>query len=157
MIIVLFALWLILNGRFTSDYGMLQVCVVGALAVGIAYFIAYKFLGITPKKEFAFIKKIPLLSLYALVLLKEIILANLKMVKIIAGDKSKLDPSLVQVKIPLKTNFCRVILANSITLTPGTITADFEGELFTIHCIDASLAEGIESCSFVKILERVEK
>ncbi len=157
MIIILFALWLIFNGRFTADYGMLQICIVGVFVAGFAYFIAYKFLDITPKKEIAFAKKIPTLILYAFVLLKEITLSNLKMVKYIADDKRKLDPVIVQVRIPLKTNFCKVILANSITLTPGTITADFEGDLFTIHCIDDSLADGIEDCSFVKILERLEK
>ena len=64
---------------------------------------------------------------------------------------------MIKVQIPLKTNVARVLLANSITLTPGTITAELEDDYFTIHCVDSSFAEGIENSSFVKILERLEK
>ncbi len=157
LFIIFFALWLLFNGRFTFDSGMLQVCIVGLLVSGFAYFLSYRFLGITPKKELWLLKKLPLLVLYALVLVKEIVLANLQMIKIILDGKHKNKPVMVQVRIPLKTELCRVIFANSVTLTPGTITADFEGDMFVIHCIDEKLSEGIEGCSFVKILERLEK
>ena len=157
IIVILFLLWILFNGRFTADAGMLQICIVGLVATAFTGVIAYKVLHIPIKTELKFIKKIPLLALYAVVLVKEIILSNLKMVGFIFSKKNSTEPVMIQVKIPLETNFCKVILANSITLTPGTITADFSDDIFTIHCIDASLAEGIESCSFVKILERLEK
>lgn len=157
MIILLFALWLLLNGRFTADAGMLQICITGAATAAFAYFIAYRFLGITPSKELKICKKLPLMIVYVFVLIKEIIVSNLYMAKLILGKKDSFTPVIVRVKIPLKTNLCKVILANSITLTPGTITADFEGDVFTVHCIDRKLGEGLESSSFVKILERLEK
>lgn len=157
MLLILFVLWLLLNGRFTADSGMIQICMTGAFISGFAYFIAKRFLGLTWKKEVRFFKKLPLIVLYVLVLVKGIILANLHMVKLILGEKEKLEPIMLRVKIPLKTDFCKVLLANSITLTPGTITADFEGDVFTVHCVDAKLGEGIESSSFVKILERLER
>ena len=77
MAIMLFALWLILNGRFTADAGMVQICLVGFVATALAYFIAYKFLGITPAKEWKFWKKLPVFILYVLILIKEIIKSNL--------------------------------------------------------------------------------
>ena len=89
--------------------------------------------------------------------IKEIIIASIRMSGVILSRKEKAAPVIMRVKIPLKSEFCKVILANSITLTPGTITADFEDDVFVIHCINESFAEGIEECSFVKILERVEK
>lgn len=50
----------------------------------------------------------------------------------------------------------KVILANSITLTPGTITVSVEGDVFCVHCLDKELAEGIENSVFVQLLERME-
>ena len=157
MIILLYVLWLLLNGRFSADAGMLQICITGIPVCILAYIIAARFLGITPKKELEFWKKLPLLCLYTVVLVKEIIISNIRMSGVIIGKREKTEPVIIRVKIPLRTELCKVILANSITLTPGTITADFEDDIFIVHCIDASFAEGIESCAFVKILERIEK
>ena len=157
MVIILFGLWLLFNGRFTADAGMLQICVTGAIVSAFAYFIAYKFLGITPAKELKFDKKLPLFVLYALLLVKEVIVANFIMAKVIAKKKENNSPVIVRVRIPLKTQWAKVILANSITLTPGTITADLSDDVFTIHCIDSSFDAGLESSKFVKLLERLEK
>ena len=157
MLILLYLLWILLNGRFTADAGMLQICITGIPVALLAYIISRRFLGITPQKELKFWKKLPLLVLYVLVLVKEIIIASIRMSGVILSRKETAAPVIIRVKITLKSEFCKVILANSITLTPGTITADFEDDVFVIHCINESFAEGIEECSFVKILERVEK
>ena len=157
MIVMLFALWLLLNGRFTADAGMIQICVTGIVTSAFAYFIAYKALGVTPAKELKFLGKVPLMLLYLLVLIKEIIVSNLSMAAVIAGKKENNEPVIMRVKIPLKTQWARVILSNSITLTPGTITADFNDDVFVIHCIDGKFIDGIEDSRFVKILERMEK
>ncbi len=157
IIVILFLLWILFNGRFTADAGMLQICIVGLVVTAFTCIVAYKTLHISVKTELKYLKKLPILALYAVVLVKEIIISNIKMAGFIFSRKNSTEPVMIQVKIPLKTNFCKVILANSITLTPGTITADFCDDVFTIHCIDASLADGIESCTFVKILERLEK
>ena len=157
MLILLYALWILLNGRFTLDAGMLEICITGIPVAALAYIIAWRFLGITPERELRFWKKLPLLVLYVLVLVKEIVIASINMSRVILSRKEKAAPAIIRAKIPLKSEFCRVILANSITLTPGTITADFEDDVFVIHCINADLAEGIEECRFVKILERLEK
>ena len=157
MIILLFLLWIMLNGRFSADTGMIQVCVVGALVSAFAYFFANKALGYTLKSELRWFKKAPVLLAYFFILIKEILIANFQMMKIVTSKKAEIHPVMIKVKIPLKTNVARVLLANSITLTPGTITAELEDDYFTIHCVDASFAEGIENSSFVKILERLEK
>lgn len=157
MVILLFILWLILNGRFTADAGMLQIVVVGIAVAGVAYWFAHKALGYTLKSEIKILKKSPILIAYLLLLIKEIIVANFQMMKIILSKKLDVHPVIVKIKVPLKTRFARVLLANSITLTPGTITAELEGDEFIIHCIDTAFSEGMESSSFVKMLERLEK
>lgn len=157
MIVLLFLLWIVLNGRFTADAGMLQIVVVGIAVAAVAYWFAHKALGYTLKAELRIFRKTPILIAYLFLLIKEIIVANFQMMKIVLGKKLDIHPVIVKIKVPLKTRFARVLLANSITLTPGTITAELEGDEFTIHCVDSSFSEGIESSSFVKMLERLEK
>ncbi len=157
MILLLFVLWLVLNGRFTADAGMLQIVIVGIIVSGLAYWFAHKALGYTLKAELRMLKKAPILIAYFFLLIKEIIVANFQMIKIVTSKKAEIHPVMVKIKIPLKTNFARVLLANSITLTPGTIAAELEGDEFTIHCVDTAFSEGMENSSFVRMLERLEK
>lgn len=157
MIVLLFLLWLLLNGRFTADAGMLEIVITGIAVAGVAYWFAHKALGYTLKAEIKMLKKAPILIAYLFLLIKEIIVANFQMMKIVTSKKAEIHPVMVKIKVPLKTEFARVLLANSITLTPGTITAELEGDEFTIHCVDTAFSEGMESSSFVKMLERLEK
>lgn len=157
MIILLFIFWILLNGRFTADAGMLQIVVVGVVVAALAYWFAHKALGYTLKSEIKLLSKFPILIAYFFLLIKEIILANIQMMKIVLSKKAEIHPVMVKIKVPLKTRFARVVLANSITLTPGTITAELKGDEFIVHCVDTAFSEGMESSSFVKMLERLEK
>ena len=157
MIILLFLLWVMLNGRFSADSGMLQIIIVGIAVAVLAYWFAHKALGYTIKAELKILKKAPILLAYFFLLVKEIIVANFQMIKIVLNKNFEIHPVLVKIKVPLKTRLARVILANSITLTPGTITAELQDDEFIIHCVDVSFSEGMENSSFVKMLERLEK
>ena len=157
MLILLFLFWIILNGRFTLDWGMLQVVVTGVILVGGVGVFASKALGYKLSYEIRLWKKLPLLIKYAFLLVKEIVKSSLKMISIILSKNKKYEPAIIKFTTPLKSGVARVILANSITLTPGTITADLTDGCFTVHCIDSAFAEGIEDCDFVKLLERIEK
>ena len=46
--------------------------------------------------------------------------------------------------------------ANSITLTPGTITVSLSDDEYVVHCLDKELAQGIDSSVFVELLKRIE-
>ena len=50
-----------------------------------------------------------------------------------------------------------MLLANSITLTPGTITVDVQDDLFLVHCLDATYAQGIEDSEMQRRIARLEK
>ncbi len=67
-----------------------------------------------------------------------------------------MEPVLIQFDMNFKSDTSKFMLANSITLTPGTITVSVEGNTFTVHCLDKSLAQGIETSVFVKLLEKME-
>ena len=66
------------------------------------------------------------------------------------------EPALVYFRTELQSGLSKVILANSITLTPGTITVSLEDNRFCVHCLDRELAEGMESSVFVELLEKME-
>ena len=56
----------------------------------------------------------------------------------------------------LKGEAAKVVLANSITLTPGTITVTLDEDTYLVHCLDKELGEGIEASSFVERLRKME-
>ena len=157
MIVLLFLLWVLLCGRFSADAGMLQICLVGLVVAALAYAFARRAFGYTLRSEWRLWKKVPLLLAYFCLLVKEILVANWQMGRLILKKDMKLHPVIVQFHVPLKTRFTRVLLANSITLTPGTITAEIEDNLLTVHCVDTAFSQGLDSSSFVKMLERMEK
>ena len=71
--------------------------------------------------------------------------------------EEEMDPIIVKFRTSLKSDFTRMLLANSITLTPGTITISLEGDEYTIHCLDTSLAEGLENSDFEKALKKLDE
>jgi len=75
---------------------------------------------------------------------------------ILNGEKEP-EPQLVQFDVDLKKNRHLVALANSITLTPGTITVDLHDNHFTVHALDASLVDGLDDGVFVQQLMDMEK
>ncbi len=76
-------------------------------------------------------------------LIKEIFFATLHVIQIIVSPKIKLNPSLKQYPCSLSSDVLKVLFANTITLTPGTITADIQANTFTVYALDHSSAEGI--------------
>ena len=152
MYLLLFLFWIILNGRITGEIALLGV---GFAAV--VYLFASKFLGLTWKKEKKFWKYFLWGIQYLLILIKEIVIANLAVLKIVLSPKIKVHPVLVKFPAPLKSHLLQVILADSITLTPGTITVRLYEEKFEVHCLDESLAHGLDSSVFVKMLKRWEE
>ena len=78
------------------------------------------------------------------------------MLYFITTPRYQVEPQIVHFTSGLKSEFARVVLANSITLTPGTITVNLEGNEFYVHCLDKEFAEGMEQSIFVELLEKME-
>ena len=87
----------------------------------------------------------------------EILKANIGVMQLILSPKMEVEPKLVRFRTDLKTDLARVILANSITLTPGTITVTLEGDEYLVHCLDKSMAEGMDDSIFVYLLHQLEE
>ena len=56
----------------------------------------------------------------------------------------------------LKGQFSNVLLANSITLTPGTYTVLQEGDRFVVHCLRREFADDVDTSSFVRLLKKLK-
>ncbi|HDR88559.1 MAG TPA: Na+/H+ antiporter subunit E [Bacteroidetes bacterium] len=101
------------------------------------------------------LKKIGYSLLYAVVLLKEIILANLDVAYRVLHPKMPIKPGIVIIKTGLKQDLAKLILANSITLTPGTFTLDIEDDRLLIHWINVK-TDNVEEATRM-IGERFER
>lgn len=151
MFLLFFLVWIIFNGNIT-----VEIAVIGlAVAVAVFAFIC-KFMDYSLKKEILLYKKLLAFIGYVMILIIEIIKANIAVIHMIVTQREVVEPVIVRFRTSLRTETARVILANSITLTPGTITVSLEGDEYEVHCLDKSLAEGIEDSMFVKLLEKME-
>lgn len=152
MYLLFFAIWVILNGRIT-----LEVVLFGVVIATLMFAFICKFMDYSIKKEVWLFKNFFLLLWYVIVLIVEILKANFAVVKMIFSVKYQIEPALVSFKSPLKTGFANFLLANSITLTPGTITVSSENGEFVVHCLDKDLAVGMDDSIFVHLLKKLEK
>ena len=151
MCVFLFALWLLLNGRVT-----VEVCLFGVVIAGAVYAFCLYALGYHPSHEKRLLKRLGGYVVYVAMLIWEIIKANLVVARCILNRRIPLQKTLATVEVDLKTELARMVLANSITLTPGTITVKVEGNRFTIHCLSRELLDGIEESTWVRLLRKME-
>lgn len=153
MSLVYFMLWLIFNGKITFE-----IIIAGALISFMLDVFIRKVLrlNLTAKNFFMAVKILPHILLYVIVLLVEIIKANFAITKLVLSPNLDVEPCLVKFHTPLKTNAARVALANSITLTPGTITVSLEGNNLLVHALNREIADGLEGSIFERLLAVME-
>ncbi|MCT4606181.1 MAG: Na+/H+ antiporter subunit E [Marinisporobacter sp.] len=108
-------------------------------------------------KCFQNFKKVSCCITYLFILIKEIVVANFQVAKIILSPKMNISPEIVRFHSKLKSDFYRTILANSITLTPGTITVFMEGDELIVHCLKKEYIEDVLNSKFEKILLKIEE
>ena len=151
MFFLFFFVWIILNGRIT-----VEIVIFGLILSAVLFYFICRFMDYSMKKELMLFHLIPLFFQYFYVLIQEIVKANLCVLKIIISPEIQPEPALVYFGTDLQSELSKVILANSITLTPGTITVSLEDNRFCVHCLDRELAEGMESSVFVELLKKME-
>ena len=141
--LVLLGLWLLFSGHydvFHISAGILSVAFV--LTLNRDLFKARLYSGDV-------YRPIRLLALAAYVpwLLKEIVIAALQVARIVLSPRMPVNPSVVEFHAELPNAAAQTVLANSITLTPGTVTIDIAHGVFSVHAItdqsSVSLVEGV--------------
>lgn len=149
---LLFIFWLILNGNVT-----LEILLFGAFFSALVTMFSYKVLRVTPAMEKKALLKGHLIIKYLFILVVEIVKANIDVIKLVLSRDPELSPTLKTIKVDLRSRVSLVALANSITLTPGTITVSMNRDELLIHALTKDNLEGMEESIFVTQLQKMEE
>ena len=103
------------------------------------------------------LRLLPRVLFYLALLFIEIVKANLQVIRLVLSPVIEVEPCLVRFRTDLRSEAARVALANSITLTPGTLTVSLEGNDLLIHALDRDMARGVDESVFVRHLRRMEE
>ncbi|MEN2995023.1 MAG: Na+/H+ antiporter subunit E [Thermodesulfovibrio sp.] len=136
---ILFGFWCIFSGMFDIFHLSLGAisCLIITLISGDLLFSSEKITKSHIIEGFRFIKYIPWLFY-------QIILANIHVAYLVLHPKMPIEPFVLEYKAKLKKDISKVVFANSIILTPGTITMDItKDNIFIIHCISRKVAEDL--------------
>lgn len=151
MYILLFCFWLLLNGKITAEILLIGLVITAAMGFLESRLFAY---GLS--SEGKVLRKAPVFFAYIFVLLWEILKAAWVVSRIILFRHYVVSPTLVTFRTDLKSDFGRFLLANSITLTPGTITVQVEDDLLTVHCLDKSMLDISSDGVFQRWIRKME-
>ncbi len=99
---------------------------------------------------------LPRLLLYAPWLVWEVVKANLDVVRRILTPSLPISPRMIKVKAGQRSDLGRVIYANSITLTPGTVSVDVEDDTILVHALTKEAADGVETGEMDRRVTRLE-
>ncbi|MGK0240779.1 MAG: multicomponent Na+:H+ antiporter subunit E [Candidatus Pelagisphaera sp.] len=151
--LLLCGIWIVFSGQFDAFH-----LTLGALSAAFITAISSSFLFVDRSKGFGGrLNEIVRLPGFLLWMLYQILLSNIHILKLAfsSGEIPEVQPSLVRIKTNLKTDFGKWMLANSITLTPGTITISIEGDELLIHSISKATTEGVMDDSMERKIARI--
>lgn len=128
LIAALTALWLGLSGHYTP-----LVLSLGAVSILLSAILAYR-LDILDREGSPYGRLVQLMAYWAW-LLVEIFKANWVVIKACLRADLDINPALVKVKTTCESDLAKTVFANSITLTPGTVSVNVEGDKILVHAL----------------------
>jgi multicomponent Na+:H+ antiporter subunit E len=145
-------LWLLLSGYFAEPL----LLGLGLASVLLVVFIVHRMEVLDPEGHPVHLG--PGALLYWPWLLKEIVLANIDVGKAILGFRGAAAvPTVFKVRASQSGELGRVIYANSITLTPGTVTIAIDDDQLTIHALTPGAVEGLLGGEMDRRVSRIEE
>ena len=147
--LILLSVWILLNNSLQTEVlitGIIIALLLAALSVRQQNL--FEALKITPKAAVYTV-------IYFIVFFIELVKSNIDVTLRVLSPKLPINPGIVEVKTKLKSKYARMILANSITLTPGTLTVEIVDDSLFIHWIDVENADVQEASN--KIVKNFEK
>ncbi|MGB5440193.1 MAG: Na+/H+ antiporter subunit E [Gammaproteobacteria bacterium] len=147
--LTLLIIWLIANGTLATDTVITGVVITAAIALAFATFSrVYGVIRWTPVVIYNYL-------LYLGVFLYELVRANINVMRYVYSPRIDIHPGIVEIKTSLESPIGRLALANSITLTPGTLVVDMQGDSLFIHWINVSATDPVAATQ--EIAGRFEK
>ncbi len=150
MVIVLFAFWMVMSGRTETKF-----IVYGVLTAAVVSWITYPLLLVpnkdNSKRYFVFGVSVPKFIGYFFWLMWQLVLANVDVLLATTSQEMAIDPKIVRFYFRADNPMATVVLANSITLTPGTVTVNVTDDgLYEIHALTPGAASGVLDGSMQK-------
>ncbi len=142
-VLLLSAIWLILSGRTDAIY-----LLWGAISITFVIWLSSRLNSIPLAKDEPCGTTriiIPRLIAYLFWLVWQIIKSGVYVAYVVLHPKMPIEPMIVRFTSKQPNVLARVILGNSITLTPGTLTLDIEDDLFTVHALTRDTEEDLVS------------
>ena len=133
---ILFSLWLLMSGHYS-----VLIVSLGIISCAFCVYVAKR--GKLIDDEGLPIFFMPRLLNYIIWLFKEILMSNLATAKVIINGK--VEPETFTVKASQVTEVAKVTYANSITLTPGTVTTKMRKDIFEVHALNADFGNDIRT------------
>ena len=147
--LTLMLIWVIANGTLATDTLITGVVITAAIALAFASFArVYSVIRWSPKVILYYL-------MYLGVFLLELTKANLNVMRLVFSPRIDITPGIVEIKTELKSPIGRLALANSITLTPGTLVVDIKDDSLFIHWINVSATDPVAATE--EISARFEK
>jgi len=129
MFVTLMIFWVMLEGSFAFDVLIVGAGVSAVIALlypnGLSFFTEFR---ATPQAAFAGFR-------YYAYFFKELFKSNIRLAAIVLTPSLPINPGIVKVRTKLKSRMGRLMLANSITLTPGTLTVEIKDEWIYVHWV----------------------
>ena len=136
LFLILLSLWLLMSGHYS-----ILIITLGIISCAFCVYVAKR--GNLIDDEGLPIFFIPRLSNYLIWLFKEILKSNLNTAKVIINGK--VEPETFTVKASQVTDVAKVIYANSITLTPGTVTTKMQKDVFEVHALNSDFGNDVRT------------
>ncbi|MFO8086196.1 MAG: Na+/H+ antiporter subunit E [Bacteroidales bacterium] len=149
LFVILLIFWILLTNTLKLEFlipGL--ILIVGIIVIFCRHCHIFSEAKTTPK-AFGYT------LLYIAVFLWELFKSNLDVARRVISPRLPINPGIIEAKTRIKSKMGRMILANSITLTPGTFTVDIIDDTFYIHSID--IKEGQTEEMSINIIRRFEK
>ncbi|MXY60395.1 MAG: protein MnhE [Chloroflexi bacterium] len=148
--LALFAVWFAFSGHTEIEF-----LIMGAVAAVIGTALTHWLFAGDQEARFRhkpyppswFVPAMFRSILYAPWLLWQIALSNLHVAYLVLHPRLPVEPTLVEFETSLRSETAQVLLAQSITLTPGTVTVDVSNGMFMVHCLSAKSRQGMEEGS----------
>lgn len=150
-VIIFWVFWIVITGSLHF-----QSLLLGA---GMAFFVAWmndELFFRKDERSLMDLKTMGLYLRYVFHLMVAILLANIQVAVLVLNPKMPISPGMIRFSRPFKKDLNRVILANSITLTPGTLTILVEGDEFTVHALTRKNAEDVVKWELADELAEIE-
>ena len=136
--VVLFALWLGLSGHLTP-----LLLALGVASTALTVYLAHR-MDVIDHETFPAHMRL-LMFRYWIFLVREITKANIDVNKRIFRPGKNISPQFIDLPVTQKTDLSRVVYANSITLTPGTVSVNLDKDSVTVHTLSKEGADDLKT------------